>query len=99
MAERWLYFDATVTVTDPDEAARRARAARAYARLTRAELAARCGLTAGQLKLLEDGRRRVTTRSEMCAIGDACGVPSEFMDGGFEAIWIASQLGLVQPTG
>jgi transcriptional regulator with XRE-family HTH domain len=73
-------------IIEPEEAARRVRAARGYARVTRPELAERCGLTVGQIKLLEDGRRRVTTREELIAIGDACGVPTEFMDGGFSGV-------------
>lgn len=70
-------------VTDPQEAARRVRAARAYAGLTRDELARRGPLTYKQLKLVEDGQRKITSREELLALGRICGVPDEFMEVGF----------------
>ena len=71
-------------VIDPDETARRVRAARAYAGLTREELVRRGPLTYKQLKLVEDGKRRVTTREELLELGRSCGVPEEFMEVGFQ---------------
>lgn len=69
---------------DPTETARRVRAARAYAGLTRKQLAAQTSMTYKQLKLVEDGHRRITTREELLAIGHACNVPDAFMDVGFQ---------------
>jgi transcriptional regulator with XRE-family HTH domain len=71
-------------VTEPEELARRIRAARAYAGLTREELAKRGPLTLKQLKLLEAGQRTVTTREELLALGRECRVPDAFMDVGFQ---------------
>jgi transcriptional regulator with XRE-family HTH domain len=71
-------------ITDPEETARRVRAARAYAGLTRAELAQRVSLTDKQLKLVESGHRRTTSREELLELGHACGVPDAFMDVGFQ---------------
>lgn len=70
-------------VIQPEEAARRVRAARAYAGMTRAQLAERGPLTDKQLKRLEDGKRLSTTREELLLLGEACGVPPEFMEVGF----------------
>lgn len=71
-------------VTEPEELARRVRAARAYAGLTREELAQRGPLTLKQLKLLEAGQRKVTNREELLALGRQCRVPDAFMDVGFQ---------------
>lgn len=68
---------------DAELVARRVRAARAYAGLTRAQLVQRTPLTAKQLQLLEAGERPKTTRDELHAIARGCGVPIEFMDVGF----------------
>lgn len=70
-------------IVDSAEAAKRVRAARAYAGLTREQLAAQSPLTYKQIKLLESGSRTLTTREELLAVGRACGVPDEFMDIGF----------------
>lgn len=71
-------------LTDPAETARRVRAARAYAGLTREALAEQAGLTHKMLKLIEEGRRQSTTRDELLALGHVCNVPDEFMDVGFQ---------------
>jgi transcriptional regulator with XRE-family HTH domain len=71
-------------ITEPEETAKRVKAARAYAGLTREELAQLGPLTYKQLKLLEDGRRKITSREELLEIGRICGVPSEFMEIGFQ---------------
>lgn len=62
------------------------RAARGYARLTREQLARKTELSLHQLKLLEDGKRHVTTRDELLALGQACGVPDAFMEVGFAGV-------------
>jgi transcriptional regulator with XRE-family HTH domain len=69
---------------DTDEAARRVKAARAYAELTREQLAQRTSLSVKSLKLIEERRRQSTTREELAQIGHACGVPGEFMEIGFQ---------------
>lgn len=81
-------------LTDPQEAGRRVRAARAYANLSRQDLAERCGLTLKQVRDLEEGTRTVTTLAELDAIALACDTPREFLrlgwTGGsdlFERIW------------
>jgi transcriptional regulator with XRE-family HTH domain len=71
---------------DAHEAARRVRAARGYARLTREQLARKTELSLHQLKLLEDGKRAVTTRDELLTLGRACGVPDAFMEVGFSGV-------------
>lgn len=68
---------------DPAETGARVRAARAYADLTRADLARASGLQPGVLKRMEAGARIGTTRDELHAVADACGVPRLFMVGGF----------------
>lgn len=68
---------------DISEIAARVRGARAYAGLTREQLAARVPLSSKQLKDLETGRRQVTTREELYAVAAACGVPPEFLTFGF----------------
>ena len=81
-------------LTDPVEAGRRVRAARAYANLSRQEVADRCGLSLKQVRDLEEGTRTVTTLAELDTIAQACDTPREFLrlgwtGGGelFEKIW------------
>lgn len=68
-----------MALIDPDEAARRVRAARAYAGLTRAQLAAKLPLTAKQIKDIEVGGRPSTSREDLRAIARACQVPPDFL--------------------
>lgn len=69
---------------DAEETARRVKAARAYAELTREQLAARTSLSVKSLKLIEERRRQSTTRGELMEIAAACEVPEEFMEIGFQ---------------
>lgn len=71
-------------LADADEAARRIKAARGYAELTREQLAERVSLSARQIKLIEDRQRHSTTRDELLEIARACNVPDEFMDLGWQ---------------
>jgi transcriptional regulator with XRE-family HTH domain len=69
---------------DPEEAAKRVKAARGYAELSREQLAERVGLSARQIKLIEERQRHSTSRDELLEIGRACNVPDAFMDVGFK---------------
>lgn len=81
-------------LTDPLEAGRRVRAARAYAGLSRQSLGDACGLTLKQVRELEEGTRTVTTLRELDAVAAACAIPREFLHLGwqgsivtYERIW------------
>lgn len=54
--------------------------------MTRAQLVRLGPLSAKQLKALEEGQRPTTTREELHGLAHACGVPPEFMDGGFSGV-------------
>jgi transcriptional regulator with XRE-family HTH domain len=72
---------------NPAEIGARVRAVRAYANLTRDELAEASGLAPGVIKRMELGIRLGTTAQELHAIVVACGVPDAelFMMGGWTA--------------
>lgn len=71
----------------PDEAARRARAAVAYAGLELPELEKRTGIKQGTLRnILSKTRPQSGTVERLWVIADACRVPREFMEGGWSAI-------------
>jgi transcriptional regulator with XRE-family HTH domain len=66
-----------------DQQARRVRAARIYADLSREELAKRLEVSARTQTNSELGKRRIP-RPELLAIAEACEVPMWFLEGGWE---------------
>jgi transcriptional regulator with XRE-family HTH domain len=76
-----------VKLIPPDEAARRARAAIAYAGLKNPEVAKRTGLKLGTLNnILSQTRPSGGSLDNLLKIARACDVPREFMEGGWSAV-------------
>jgi transcriptional regulator with XRE-family HTH domain len=69
---------------DPDVAAR-VRAARAYAALEQSDVARALDKSVATYKRMEQGTRPVS-RAEGTVIAAMCGVPTSFMESGFEAL-------------
>jgi transcriptional regulator with XRE-family HTH domain len=69
----------------PTDAARRIRIARAWAGLSRDELAARLGVSSATVERMETGQRPVTV-DELVAVGAICKVPEAFMLEGWAAL-------------
>lgn len=68
----------------PEEAARRARAAIAYAGLTNLDASERAGLTLGTLNnIVSQARPSGGTLDNLLLIADACKVPRSFMEHGW----------------
>lgn len=67
---------------DAADAAARIRAARAYANLSQAQIAAVLGVSVVTIKRIEKGTRPCSL-DELFAIADTCDVPREFMTDGF----------------
>jgi transcriptional regulator with XRE-family HTH domain len=76
-----------VKLIPPDEAARRARAAIAYAGLKNTEVARQTGLKLGTLNnILSQTRPSGGSLDNLLKIAAACDVPREFMEGGWSAL-------------
>lgn len=68
-----------------EERAARVRAAHAYSKLSQSALAGKMGQSVETVSRIENARRAVSD-AELVLIAEACGVPYEFMESGFDLI-------------
>lgn len=73
---------------DPELVARRVRAARSYAKLSRKRLAAAINVSPSTLDLIEGKRsvQRGASWTELANIAAACGLPADFFTADFERL-------------
>jgi transcriptional regulator with XRE-family HTH domain len=67
------------------DVAARIRAARAYADLTRRELAEQLGVSESTIQRREHGQQPDPRRQELMAIAQVCSVPLAFLEHGFHS--------------